>query len=195
MKDKDKTKETPVKKPAEINEEEIKTSPSVEERLEEFQKELENVKDKYLRSLAEMENFKKRNTEEIKRERKYASQPIVDKLIDQLEVFEQALNVKTDDSNFKNFLYGFRMIKDMLFNVLLEEGVSKIDIITGNSFDPNTMHAIEIQFDAEQPENSVLKVVKNGYMYKDRLLRPATVVINQKPENQIDNEKLDANVA
>jgi molecular chaperone GrpE len=87
------------------------------------------------------------------------------------------------------------MIKDMLFNVLLEEGVSKIDIITGNSFDPNTMHAIEIQFDAEQPENSVLKVVKNGYMYKDRLLRPATVVINQKPENQIDNEKLDANVA
>ena len=198
-KDKDKLKEKPIEEPIETKVEETNTPSSIDEKLEEIQKELEGVKDKYLRALAEMENFKKRNSEELKRERKYAAQPIADKLIDQLEVFEQALNIQTDDANFKNFLYGFKMIKDMLFNVLVDEGVKKIELVPGMAFDPNTMEPIEAIYDSDQPDNIVIKVVKNGYMFKDRLLRPVTVVINQKPEieeeTEIKNENLDGNVA
>ncbi len=174
-----------------------KAEPTIDEKLEVIQKELDNVKDKYLRALAEMENFKKRNAEEIKREKKYAAQPVADKLIDQIEVFEQALNIQTEDPNFKNFLYGFRMIKDMLYNVLVDEGVKKIDIVPGAVFDPNMMETIELVNDPNQPDHIVLRVAKNGYMFKDRLLRPAMVVINQKPENETksNNEKLDENVA
>lgn len=198
-KDKDKLKEKPVEETTENTSEETNTPSTVDEKLEEIQRELEGVKDKYLRALAEMENFKKRNSEELKRERKYASQPIADKLIDQLEVFEQALNIQTEDANFKNFLYGFKMIKDMLFNVLVDEGVKKINLVPGDVFDPNTMEPIEATYDPNQPENTIIKVVKNGYMFKDRLLRPVTVVINQKPETneetETKNENLDGNVA
>lgn len=198
-KDKDKLKEKPVEETTENTSEETNTPSTVDEKLEEIQRELEGVKDKYLRALAEMENFKKRNSEELKRERKYAAQPIADKLIDQLEVFEQALNIQTEDANFKNFLYGFKMIKDMLFNVLVDEGVKKINLVPGDVFDPNTMEPIEATYDPNQPENTIIKVVKNGYMFKDRLLRPVTVVINQKPETNEEteskNENLDGNVA
>ncbi len=198
-KDKDKLKEKPVEETTENTSEETKTPSTVDEKLEGIQRELEGVKDKYLRALAEMENFKKRNSEELKRERKYAAQPIADKLIDQLEVFEQALNIQTEDANFKNFLYGFKMIKDMLFNVLVDEGVKKINLVPGDAFDPNTMEPIEVTYDPNQPENTIIKVVKNGYMFKDRLLRPVTVVINQKPETNEEteskNENLDGNVA
>ena len=61
------------------------------------------------------------------------------------------------------------------------------------------MEPIEATYDPNQPENTIIKVVKNGYMFKDRLLRPVTVVINQKPETNEEteskNENLDGNVA
>ncbi len=194
-KDKEKTKETPVETPKETSDVETPVIPTVEERLQTIQEELENVKDKYLRSLAEMENYKKRNAEELKRERKYAGQPIADKLIDSLEIFEQALSIQTDDPQFKNFLYGFKMIKDMIFNVLTDDGVQKIAINPGIQFDPNTMHAIETKNNPDEKDNVVLQVSKNGYMYKERLLRPAMVIINKLPETKIENEKIDINVA
>jgi len=194
-KDKEKMKEPTVETPKETSDVETPVTPSIEERLQIIQEELENVKDKYLRALAEMENYKKRNAEELKRDRKYASQPIADKLIDPLEIFEQALNIQTEDPNFKNFLYGFKMIKDMIYNVLLEDGVNKITIHPGIQFDPNTMHAIETRNDPEQKDNVVLQVSKNGYMYKERLLRPAMVIINKLPETLTENEKLGDNVA
>lgn len=197
MKEKEKAKEKNLTENIESSTEPVNTETTVDEKLEVIQKELENVKDKYLRILAEMENFKKRSTEEIKREKKYAAQPVADKLIDQLEVFEQALNIQTEDQNFKNFIYGFRMIKDMLYNVLVDEGVKKIDIVKGTEFDPNFMEPIETENDPNQPDHIVIRVVKNGYMFKDRLLRPAMVVINHKAEEETNEvkENLDNKVA
>jgi len=210
MKDKDKDKD---KKPdaaadvktdaAEKKEDKAKPEPKMvpAEDVETLANELLELKDKYLRMLAETDNFKKRNAEELKKEKQYASQPVADKLIDAVEIFEQALSVPTDDPQFKNFLYGFRMIKDMIYNVLTEEGVKLIPLKPGDPFDPNVAHAIDTSHDPDLPENVVLKVVKNGYKYKDRLLRPAMVLINVKPqpeaesETKTNNEKLADNIA
>ncbi|MDD3127094.1 MAG: nucleotide exchange factor GrpE [Candidatus Izemoplasmatales bacterium] len=174
--------------------------PTLDEQIETLSQELADIKDKYLRALAEMENFKKRNSDELHREKRYASMPVCDKLIDQLEIFDQALNVQTEDSNFKNFLYGFKMIKDMIYAVLVEEGVSQIDIQIGDGFDPTISHAVDKTQDADKNDNVVVKIVKKGYKYKDRLLRPAMVVINLKPieseaETATDNTKFDSNIA
>ncbi len=212
MKDKDKDKKpdvAPDAKPADAEkkedkkEEKAKAEPKMvpAEDLELLSNELLELKDKYLRMLAETDNFKKRNADELKREKQYASQPVADKLIDAIETFEQALSVKTDDPQFKNFLYGFRMIKDMIYNVLVDEGVKQIPIKAGDAFDPNVAHAIDTSHDPALPENVVLKVVKNGYRYKDRLLRPAMVQINVKPvpepepKEPTNNEKLADNIA
>ena len=84
------------KKPEEGKKEQPKKKKkdTVEEQLELIKEELTEIKDKYLRTLAEAENLKKRTSEELKRERKYAGMQLCDKLIDQLEVFDQALNIK-----------------------------------------------------------------------------------------------------
>lgn len=176
-KDPEKTPDTGAKEtPAEARKE-----PTVEERLDLLSAELAEVKDKYLRALADMENFKKRNNEDTAREKKYAAMPICGKLIDHLEVFDQAVSVPTEDPQFKNFLYGFKMIRDMLYGVLQDEGVTQIDLKVGDPFDPNLAHAIETINDPEQPDHAVVKIAKKGYRFKDRLLRPAMVVINLRP--------------
>jgi molecular chaperone GrpE len=146
-------------------------------------------KDKYFRALAELENYKKRAIEDSKKERKYASQDVSDKLIDSIDVFTQALQMQTEDPNFKNFLYGFRMIRDMIYKVLEDEGVKLVSVKEGDSFDPNTQHAIDTEEHLELADQSVLRVQKSGYLYKDRLLRPAMVVINVHPKMEELNDE------
>ncbi|MGE4571874.1 MAG: nucleotide exchange factor GrpE [Candidatus Izemoplasmatales bacterium] len=168
----------------------------LELQLDEIQEELEALKDKYYRNLAEMENYKKRTTNELVKERKYASQSMADKLIDSVEVFTQALNIKTEDKQMQNFLYGFKMIRDMIFNALKDEGVSEIETKIGDTFDPNIHEAMDTVYDPNIEEHSIIKVSKTGYKFKDRVLRPAFVVINVKPneeenENQNENQKID----
>lgn len=169
-----------------------KKKSSIENQLESVQEELQNVKDKYYRNLAEMENFKKRMNEDLKKERKYAGITMADKLIDSLEVFDQALNMQTEDKNMMNFLYGFKMIKDMMFNALKDEGVVLVESKIGDDFDPNIHEAMDKEYNPEQKENTILKVVKKGYKFKDRILRPAMVVINIKPEEV--NKETESNI-
>lgn len=157
--------------------------------LLEIQDELAEIKDKYLRNLAEMENFKKRMNEDLLRARKYAGFDLASKLIDSIEIFNQALNMETNDPNLKNFLYGFRMIDEMIFNALKDAGVSVIETKVGDEFDPTKQEAMDKAFEPDKPEHSVLKVVKKGYMFKDRILRPSMVVINIKPEEEKETKE------
>jgi len=149
---------------------------------ESLKQELAETKDKYLRMLAETENFRKRNMEEVKREKKYSSQDVCDKLIDGIDLFDAALKTETTEPALKNFLFGFKMIKDMLFQVLKDEGVAPIPIKIGDAFDAITMHAVDTLHDPLQPDNAVVKVIKQGYMYKERLLRAAMVITNVIPK-------------
>ncbi len=193
------TKEAPekkeeIKKEKEVKEEKTsktktkkskkKKKPTSEELLLEIQDELEELKEKYFRTLAEIENYKKRVNEDLKRERKYAGFSLASRLIDSIEIFNQALNMETDDKNLQNFLYGFKMIDEMIFNAMKDEGVSVIDTKVGDTFDPTKQEAVDIEYDPEKPENTVLQVRKKGYLFKDRILRPSMVVINIKPKEE-----------
>ncbi|MBN2540687.1 MAG: nucleotide exchange factor GrpE [Bacilli bacterium] len=162
-----------------------KKKPTSDELLLEIQEELTELKEKYFRKLAEMENYKKRVNDDLLRERKYAGYSLANKLIDSLEIFNQALNMETNDPNLKNFLYGFKMIDEMIFNSLKDEGVSLIETKIGDVFDPTKQEAVDKEYDPEKPEHTVLRVQKKGYMFKDRILRPSMVIINIKPEETI----------
>ena len=161
-----------------------------EDQLEILEEELKIVKDKYFRALAEMENYKKRMSEDLKRERKYAGMPLADKLIDAIEVFDLALKMETEDKNLKNFLYGFNMINDMMFQALKDEGVLLIESKVGDDFDPTIHEAVDKEHNLEVKDNSITKIVKKGYKFKDRILRPTMVIINIKPEET----KIDENI-
>lgn len=153
-----------------------------------LEEEVKRLKDLYLRTLADTENFKRRINEERIRERKYAAQGLLEKLISVIDIFDQAIGVETDDSKLKNFLTGFTIINKQLNEILEEEGVKKIDA-RDQIFDPAYHHAVEVEHDENKEDNIVLEVYQNGYTFKDRVLRPALVKVNKsKKEENIDHE-------
>ena len=180
-------------------EEEVKEE-STEEKVEEKETESETKKDKknkykekiakleedyaklhneYLKVYAEMENTKKRLKEEAIKDRKYASQKVVGELINPIDMLTQIVNMPTDNPEVKNYQIGFQMIAKQLTDVLEAEGLKKIESL-GKEFDPTVMQAVETVV-GEKP-NMVAKVMQEGYMYKDRVLRPAMVVVTKKEE-------------
>lgn len=153
-----------------------------------LEEEVKRLKDLYLRTLADAENFKRRINEERIRERKYAAQGLLEKLISVIDIFDQAIGVETDDPKLKNFLTGFTIINKQLNEILEEEGVKKIDA-RDQIFDPAYHHAVEVEHDENKEDNIVLEVYQNGYTFKDRVLRPALVKVNKsKKEENIDYE-------
>lgn len=151
------------------------------------QEELKRITNSYLRVLADFENFKKRTNEERIKERKYVYQSLFEKMINVIDIFDKAVNMPTDDEKLKNFLMGFKMINDNLKQILEAEGVKKIDALN-QKFDPNFHHAMETEWDETKEENIILCELQTGYMYKDRLLRPSLVKVNQKSKGNDNNE-------
>jgi len=188
-KKKEKTIEVKTKK------EEKKAKKKEEEQAEdleilELRTEVAKLSDLYLRTLAEAENFKKRINDERMRERKYASQSLLERLVNVTDIFDKAVNSNVDDEKVKNFLIGFQMINKNLQDLLEDEGVTKIKA-KGEVFDPKVHHAVETITDLEQDDNIIVQERQTGYYYKDRILRPSLVVVNKINENnkeEIENE-------
>ena len=124
------------------------------------------------------------------RERKYASQSLLERLVNVTDIFDKAVNSNVDDEKVKNFLIGFQMINKNLQDLLEDEGVTKIKA-KGEVFDPKVHHAVETITDLEQDDNIIVQERQTGYYYKDRILRPSLVVVNKINENnkeEIENE-------
>ncbi len=140
--------------------------------------EVANLKDDLLRNRADLENFKRRNNEERIRERKYALQDFLMELIDVIDIYDKAVNVKTDDEKLNKFLSGFIMINNRLKQILEHYEVRQIDALN-KPFDPSFHSAIEsVKVDGVEP-NTVVEVIITGYTYKDRVLRPSMVKVSE----------------
>ena len=159
----------------------------IQEELEKLQQQVKELNNKYLKTLAESENFRKRIEEEKIRDRKYASQRLLEKLINPIDIFDKACNMKTDNEVLKNFLIGFQMIDNQIHSVLEEEGVKKIKV--DGKFDPLYHNALEVDYDETKEEGEILAVLKDGYMYKDRVLVPTAVKVNKKPVEKEENKE------
>ena len=143
--------------------------------------EIENaeLKDKLLRNSAELANFKRRMNDERIIDRKYASMDLIGNLIGQLENLRVVCEMATDNEVLKNFLIGFKMINNQLFDILKKDGLKEI-LTENQKFDPKIHKAIEtIESDIIE-ENHCIEEVQKGYMYKDRVLRCANVKVSKK---------------
>lgn len=168
-----------------VQEEPIKGSKKSKQRikeLEELNEELQNkivyLQDQLLRNQAELENFKKRTNEERIKERKYAMQDYFSEVIDIVDVFDKAVNVKTEDEKLQKFLKGFSMVNMQMKRTLESYGVTKIEALN-KPFDPAYHEAFEV-VEAEGVESdTVVAVLTEGYMYKDRILRPSVVKVSK----------------
>ncbi len=153
-----------------------------EEELELKVKELEakvtKFQNDFLKEKADLENTKKRLEKERVTERKYAAMSICKKLVSPLDNFELALNHQIDDETVKNFVQGFKMIQDQIKKEMESEGVSEIDALN-EEYDPNYHQAIMTEKIEGTEPNKVTEVLQKGYMFKDRVIRPAIVKISE----------------
>jgi molecular chaperone GrpE len=138
--------------------------------------------ERLLRTTADFDNFKKRAAREKIEAAQYASYSLIQKLLPVLDNFEMALAAaqNAEGEKLASFQSGVVMIQQQLKSALTETGLEEIDA-TGQPFDPNLHEAISEQESAEVAEGRVLQQLRKGYKIKDRLLRPATVIVAKKP--------------
>jgi molecular chaperone GrpE len=131
---------------------------------------------------ADFENYKKRAARERQEGVRLANEALLGKLVNVLDNFEVAL---ASEANAvapagDSFRAGVAMIQGQLRNVLAEAGLEEIDA-AGRPFDPNQHEAVAQSESTEVPEGQVLRQMRKGYRFRERLLRPASVVVARAP--------------
>ena len=134
-----------------------------------------------LRSAADLDNFKKRAARERQDAIKYANESLLEQLLPVLDNFDMAIAAASaPNTSLQSLQSGVSMIRQQLKSAISDSGLEEIDA-TGKSFDPNLHEAISQQETADVPEGHVLQQVRRGYKLRDRLLRPAAVIVAKKP--------------
>ena len=159
-----------VSEQAEQAQAEEKEELSAEEKLK---KELDEQKDKYLRLMAEYDNFRKRSAKERLELTANATGNTLAEILPVFDNFERALSAETADESYKA---GVTMIFKQMGDVLTKLGVEIIDP-TGKEFDPNVANAVNQIEDPELGENIVAQTFQKGYKIGDKIIRYAMVVV------------------
>jgi molecular chaperone GrpE len=138
--------------------------------------------DRLLRTTADFDNFKKRAAREREEAVKFANESLIKKLVTVLDNFEMALAAAGQQpaETSHSLQAGVAMTQQQLRKALQEAGLEEVDA-TGKVFDPNWHEAVSQQDSTDVPEGSVLQQLRRGYKLRDRLIRPATVVVARKP--------------
>ena len=138
--------------------------------------------DRCLRAVADLDNFKKRAARERQEAARTANEALLHKLIPVLDHLDMALVAANNVSNpaADSLKTGFTMVGRQLRSILAEAGLEEIEA-TGQPFDPKLHEAVAHEESAEVAEGGVLQQMRKGYRLRDRLLRPATVVVARKP--------------
>lgn len=150
---------------------------SEESALAKLQADLDRFRDLALRSEADMQNFRKRAAREKEDAIKFANTSFLDRLIPVLDNFEMGLTAARGDKN-SAILAGLEMVAKQFQDFLSDVGVQAIDA-TGQKFDPNLHEALSQEPSEEVPEGNVIRQLRKGYKLKERLLRPANVVVSK----------------
>lgn len=139
--------------------------------------------DRYVRQIAETENFKKRNARERDDAIRYANEMLLKDLLPIIDNLERAIAHAASGENGKPLVEGVEMVLKGFLDVLSKFGVSQI-IAVGQPFDPSKHEAIaQVVSDSHDP-NVVIEELHRGYMFRDRLLRAALVSVAKAPETK-----------
>ena len=161
-------------------------APPTPQELEQLKAQAEKAKEFHemlLRTAAEFDNYKKRIIREKQESAKLANESILQKLIPVLDNFEMALAAtgNTQTASVQSLQTGVNMILQQFKAALKDTGLEEINA-TGQKFDPNMHEALSQQESADVPEGQVLQQLRKGYKLRDRLLRPAGVIVAKAPE-------------
>lgn len=149
--------------------------------LEKAQAEAAEMKTRYLRSVADMENFRKRIAREKQDIIRSAAAGVIESLLPVLDNMKLGLQAAENHPEAKDVAFGFKMVDDQLKKSLSEQGLEEL-IPDGEAFDPNLHECIAQQASSEVAEDHVIQTVRAGYRLNERLIRAANVIVSSGPE-------------
>jgi molecular chaperone GrpE len=144
---------------------------------EELEAEATKWKEVSLRTAAEMDNLRKRTAREREEAIRFANQRLLEDLLPVIDNFEMGMQAAAQDEKSMIFI-GMDMVRRQLHDFLSNQGVEEIP--TEGMFDPN-LHDAVAQEESAGEDGRILRVTRRGYRLRDRLLRPASVVVSKAP--------------
>lgn len=145
-----------------------------------YEEQIAQLKDKYLRSLAEFENYRRRMARDFNENREKARQSTVSEFLSVYDYFQMAMAHFENGGNLEALKQGMQMILMEFQKAFDNLGVKQIEAV-GKDFDPNFHEAMGREVTTEMEDGKVLRQWKPGFMMGDKLLRAAMVVVAMKP--------------
>jgi molecular chaperone GrpE len=149
----------------------------IEEELAEKEAERKEWEEKAKKIKADFENYKKKQDERKEKWQQRAEEKLAEDMIQIMDNLERAI-LTADEEN--SVVKGVKMVSDQLYEELQKRGLKKIDA-EGEEFDPNLHKAVDTK--EHEEEKKVLEQKRKGYMFDDKVLREAEVVVSEKNEN------------
>jgi molecular chaperone GrpE len=154
---------------------------ALRERTAAIEQERDEFRSLLQRTRADFENYQKRTQRDAAQERRYWHSTLALDLLPILDNFERAVAAAKQAGETGPLVQGVAMVQAQVLDVLKRHGITRIEA-QGQPFDPNLHQAVMQQPSAEQPPNTVLQVLEQGFMIHDRVLRPARVVVSVAPQ-------------
>ena len=176
-KDMEMQQENPGTEPVDL-EIEVDEITALKSELEKNQQENQKNHDLYLRSLAELENFKKRAARDKEEYSKFALLPLIQKLLPVIDDLERALAQFDSSKDLEGLSKGVEMITRSLQEIIKNEGVEPIEAL-GQPFDPQYHQPLIVEESDEHPENTIIEEFQTGYILHGRVIRPSLVKVSK----------------
>jgi len=158
------------------------TPAALSEQLEKLAAEKQALMDTLVRRQADFENYRKRVEKERHHERHRGVEALIEHILPVLDAFDRALTA-SGDSAYTEYRKGFELIRRQLWETLAKQGLVRIEAM-GQEFNPHFHHAIERVETTEHADGIVIGEMQPGYMFHDRVLRPAMVRVASAPESK-----------
>lgn len=137
-------------------------------------------KDAAHRAAAELDNYRKRTARDLQETVKYANANLLESLLPVLDNFDYGMAAAKAEAEGSNLYIGLNMVLRQVQDFLKDNGVEEISAV-GSAFDPNLHEAVSQQPSPSVKEGTVLSQTRKGYKLRDRLLRPASVIVSSGP--------------
>ncbi|MCH7760320.1 nucleotide exchange factor GrpE [candidate division TA06 bacterium] len=173
--DEEKNATEPAKKPKNMG-----VTARLREELEKTKTEVKENYDKYLRAMADLDNYRKRVRKETGEVTQSAKRGLILDILPVLDNFKRALN-SDHFSKEDNFHRGIEMIYHQFMGVLVEEGLREVKAL-GEPFDPAIHEAVTTEVSQDHPPDTVIEELETGYLLGEKLIRPARVKVTKSPE-------------
>ena len=161
------------------------------EQIQKLEAAKQELTDTLLRRQADFENYRKRVEKERHHDRHRGVEALIEHLLPVLDAFDRAL-AESKDSVYVDYRKGFELIRRQLWETLAKQGLVRIQAV-GQEFNPHFHHAIERVETTEHADGIVIEELQPGYLFHERVIRPAMVRVSAAPEPESARRLRDSN--